>query len=146
MRLNWGTGIALAYTVFAVATMGFAVFAMDQKVELVSEDYYQRAMHHDDRMAAVANAEALGRAFRLDADDRQLTLTWTTARPDRGAGTVTLYRPSDAGADRSIPLDPDASGAQRIALAGLAPGRWLVQVQWRAGERQYYVERTLVRP
>jgi hypothetical protein len=40
MRLNWGTGVAAAYLLFAIATGGFAAFAMSRPVLLVSPDYY----------------------------------------------------------------------------------------------------------
>ena len=148
MKLHWGTGIALVYTLFAAATLGFAVFAMAQDVDLVSADYYDRALKHDDRMAAQVNAAALGSAFRVEVDleGRAITLAWTDARPRPGAGEVALYRPSDAGSDRVIPIHPDTAGRQRMSLADLPMGRWLVQVQWQADGREYYAERPIVLP
>lgn len=146
MRLNWGTGIAIFYGLFAAATVGFAVFAMDQKVDLVSDDYYQRALDHDRRMEAATNAAALGTAFQMGAGDggRALTLSWSAARPD--GGTVTLYRPSDASADRSFRISPDAAGHQRLSLAGLPAGHWVVQVQWQSGGREYFIEQPMSTP
>jgi hypothetical protein len=146
LRWHWGTGIALVYIAFAAATVGFAAYAMDQRVELVSDDYYARALGQDRHMAAIANAGALGGAFRIEVgvDGRSVTLTWTgDRRPDAG-GTATLYRPSDAAADRVIPLAPNQHGVQRIDLAGLAAGRWLAQIQWRSDGRDYYVEQAVV--
>jgi hypothetical protein len=145
LRWNWGTGIALVYSVFALATMGFVVFAMDQKVELVSTDYYQRGLQHDARMAAEANGAGLGDAFRIDTSDgdRAVVVTWSAATPRRGDGTVALYRPSDAAADASARVDPDPSGRQRIAIGEAPPGRWIVRVQWMSGGREYFVERSV---
>lgn len=142
MKLNWGTGIVLAYAVFAAATLGFAVFAMEQPVELVSADYYQRALDHDGRMAAEVNAARLGDRFRIDADPaaKSLTLTWSVAAPD--SGRLTLYRASGAAQDRVVPIAATA-GRQVIGLDGLEAGRWHVQVQWRHAELDYYVERTI---
>jgi hypothetical protein len=148
LRWNWGTGIALVYAAFAAATMGFVVFAMDQKVELVSEDYYQVGLAHDGRMAAAAGGASLGDAMRIEilAAERAATIVWTRARPGRGDGTVTFYRPSDASVDRVIPVDPDPNGRQWISLAGAPAGRWLVRVAWRAGDREYFVERAVTTP
>jgi nitrogen fixation protein FixH len=146
LKWHWGWGIAAVYTVFASATLGFAVFAMDQRVELVSGDYYQRALQHDQRMAAEANAAALEDGFRVDvvAAKPTLVLQWLTARPARGGGLLTLYRPSDDSKDRAIAVAPDSSGIQLVPLAGLTPGRWVAQVQWRANGRDYYVERNVI--
>jgi nitrogen fixation protein FixH len=56
---------------------------------------------------------------------------------------VTLYRPSDAHADRSVRLALDANGVQRIDIANATRGHWVVQLQWHAGERDYYRERAV---
>lgn len=144
-RWHWGTGIAAVYVSFAAATIAFAVFAMGQRVELVSADYYQRALDYDRRMAAVANAAAHRDAVRIDAspDGRTLTLIWVDHRPDTDAGAVTLYRASDATFDRMIAVAPDHRGRQTISLAGLPPGRWLVQVLWRASGCEFYIEQAV---
>lgn len=146
LRWHWGFGIAAVYLLFAAATVGFAVFAMEQRVELVSADYYQRALQYDQRMAAEANAAALDGAFRAEpaADGRMIRLIWSAAQPARGGGVVSLYRPSDSTLDRSWPVAPDDRGAQQLSLAGLPAGRWLLQVQWRAGGRDFYVEQAVV--
>jgi hypothetical protein len=39
MKWNWGTAIAATYVVFAAATIGFVVFAMQLPVLLVRPDY-----------------------------------------------------------------------------------------------------------
>lgn len=147
LRLHWGTGIAAVYTIFACGTIGFVTFAMRQHVDLVSDDYYARAIDHDERARAAARVAALGDAFRiLVADDgRSLRVTWPAAAisPDVN-GRLTCYRPSNATADRSTPVEPDATGQQRVAFDDLAPGRWRLQAEWQAGGRTYYAERDFV--
>ena len=39
-RFHWGWRIALIYTTFALATIGFMIFSFTQKVDLVSTQYY----------------------------------------------------------------------------------------------------------
>jgi nitrogen fixation protein FixH len=146
VKWHWGTGIGLVYAAFASATLGFAVFAMRQPVELVSGDYYQQALKHDDRLAAEANAKSLGDTFSAvdSSDGRIVTIDWTKSPPAAGAGAVLLYRPSDVRFDRAIPLQPDDQGRQRVSLHGLAAGRWVVKIQWRSGDRDYYFEHAVV--
>jgi nitrogen fixation protein FixH len=146
MRLNWGAGIAIVYTVFAVATTAFAVFAMAQHVDLVSPDYYGQALEHDRRMAAESNAAALGDGLRVTVGPagRLVTLVWSAATPEAGTGSATLYRAADERLDRSIALAPNREGEQRISLAGLAEGRWLLKLQWRSAGRNYYLEQIVI--
>ncbi len=147
-RLHWGTGIALAYTAFALATVGFVAFAMSRQVDLVSPEYYAQALGHDARMAATANADALGASFVVDVrpDARAVYIAWPAAIAEGVDGTATFYRPSSAALDRTVTLSPDAAGRQVISLDGLASGAWRLQLQWTSHGVAYYVERDLVTP
>jgi len=141
MRLHWGTAIAIVYVVFAVSTVGFAVFAAQYPVDLVREDYYAGALRHDERRAAVENASALGAPVVTAGEDgRSVTVTIPDGHVADAAGTVTLYRPADSTADRVLDLSPDADGRQVLRLDDLGSGRWIVQVSWTSGGRAYYQE------
>lgn len=144
-RWNWGHSIAAVYIVFAASTAGFVVFAMDQRVDLVSTDYYEQSIALDSRREAEANARALGAALSMteQADAHTITVHWPAAAVVDASGTVTLYRAADATADRRLPLHADANGAMTIALAGLAPGPWKLQLEWTSGGRMFYAERDL---
>lgn len=141
IRWNWGTGIALVYVAFATATTGFVAFAMSRPVDLVSADYYEQSLRLDARMAAERNANALNPAPAIDlSGPRTLTVVLPPAHAASATGTVTLYRPSDARADRVRPLALDTAGRQEIPLDAVAPGRWIVQLRWSAAGLSYYIE------
>ncbi|HEY0872074.1 MAG TPA: FixH family protein [Vicinamibacterales bacterium] len=141
MRLNWGTGIALVYGVFAASTVGFVAFAMHQPVDLVSEDYYGQSLRYDERRMALENAAALGpNLVTAAADGRIVTIAFPQDQARGTTGTARLYRPSDSSADRTVPLALDAGGRQQLSLEDLPPGRWIVQVTWSREGRTFYRE------
>jgi hypothetical protein len=142
MKLNWGVGIAVVYVLFALSTLGFVAFAMSQPVELVSADYYARSLHHDERLEAEARVRGLGTTFasRLAEDGRTAVVSLPPAQA--AEGTITVYRPSNAGLDRTVALAPDARGEQRIQLPG--SGRWVLKIQWTASNQRYYHEQVMV--
>jgi hypothetical protein len=146
ISLNWGTGIALVYTAFAVATVGFVTFAMSRAVDLVSADYYEQSLRQDDRIAALRRAADLGPALSLTSTADTAMLSMPTEQAGHAKGTVSLYRPANAAADRQEPLRLDASGRHTVTLSGLASGRWVLQAQWSAGGRDYYFEWPVVVP
>ena len=59
-------------------------------------------------------------------------------------GKLTLYRPSDATADFSLPLALDGNGDQQVSLEGIIAGHWILKVRWSAGSRDYYFERPVL--
>jgi hypothetical protein len=146
--MNWGLGVTIVYTVFALSTLGFVAFAMTQSPDLVAPDYYERSLAMDQRMAAEENVLALGAAFQCDPqpDGRSVVITLPDGQAASARGTVTMYRPSNSHEDRITPLVLDAQGIAHVPLAGLARGYWKLQVQWRASGRPYYYERPVTVP
>jgi len=131
LHWHWGTRIALVYVLFASGTITMVAIAMRQPVDLVSPDYYERSLAVDARAVALANTAALGGRFsvRERDDGRALEIRWP-AEMAGAAGAIGLYRPSRAADDRTIAIAPDATGRQTIALAGLQPGLWRVNIDW----------------
>jgi hypothetical protein len=145
MRISWGVGITAMYIVFALATSGFVAFAMSRPVSLVSPDYYAESLREDLHLAAIRNARGLGKAVAVTyngVDRIQLVVPASHARAAQGS--VTLYRPSDAAADRTLPLTPSATGDQNVDVRGLARGLWIVQLRWSLDAKEYYVEQPVV--
>ena len=147
ITFNWGTGIAGVYSVFALATTGFVTFAMSQRVDLVSSDYYAQSLRQDQRMAAEQNARSLQPPPSVVLTGSGQAMLWLPLdQAGRAAGTITWYRPADPRADRTTALALDRAGRQQLPLSGLMPGRWIVQVRWAAGGRDYYYEQAVLLP
>ena len=146
IAIHWGVAVAVFYTAFALSTVGFVAFAMTRDVELVSDDYYERALAHDRHMQAVANGDALGPGVITTDSQRNVRLRVPVEVVATMHGTVTFYRASDAHADRTVAITPAGGGSVVLPTTGLASGRWRLQVQWTSGGRDYYVERELLLP
>ena len=147
LSLNWGVGITLAYLAFAGGTLGFVAYAMTQPVDLVSADYYSRSLKQDDRMAAAARVAALGRDVGADftPDHQALDLRVPPEVATMATGTITWYRPSDSRDDRAEPFRP-VDGHQRIPLAGLPRGHWVLQAEWQSAGQSFYFEQPVTVP
>lgn len=138
---HWGTKVALVYGLFATGTLTMVAIAMNQRVDLVSPDYYAQALATDTRMAAREHAQQLD-GFSITEDTARVVVQWPHV-PDAG-GAVTLYRPSDAAADRVTPVSPGTDGRQVVSLEGLTPGAWRLQISWHHDGQPFYVERLLM--
>lgn len=139
---HWGTKIALVYILFVCGTITMVAIAVTQRTDLVAPDYYQRALRQDDRMAAEQNAAALGASLVVDSSAPDRLIVHWPHTPE--AGTITLYRASNAAADRNVPVatSPTDGGAeQTVALSDMERGTWKAQITWTAAGRPYYVER-----
>lgn len=148
LRIHLGIAVVAFYIVFALGTLGFVVFAMSQDVELVSSDYYARSLRHDHHMQAVANADAIGAALRIEVhrEAKQVRVRFPQAMAARLDGTATLYRPASARHDRVVPIAITPEGVMTLPTAGMAEGHWRLQLQWTVEGRDFYAERDLRLP
>ena len=141
LRVNWAVGIVASYVVFAAGTTGFVLYAMNRPVDLVSTDYYARSLQQDRQMAAERNTRALdGAASVRQTGDRELLVSLPASQVGDASGTITLYRASDAAADRVVSLKTDAAGRQPVSLAGLRAGVWSARVRWTSLGHEFYLE------
>jgi hypothetical protein len=143
--VNWPVGIVVSYCLFAGGTTAVVVYALNRPVDLVSPDYYAQSLQENRQMDAERNAAALqGAASIVQSGDRTVVVSLPPGQAAAARGLVTLYRPSDASADRVLALTTDQDGQQRISLDGLLPGAWSVRVRWAAQGREFYLEQRVV--
>ena len=49
-KFNWGTGILITIIVFMIVPIGTVVFLMNQDVDLVATDYYNKGIQHQEQI------------------------------------------------------------------------------------------------
>lgn len=143
---SWAWGITGTYVAFAGMTLTMVFVAFSQNTDLVSEDYYQREIDHQQHMDRVARTQSLpnGVVWSFGHEEGALILHFPPGHFDDGpTGSVQLYRPDNASLDQTHDIGLDDSGHQRIALAGLVSGRWHILIEWQADGKHYFSERQL---
>lgn len=139
MRISWGTKIALLYSGFVVMILALVITTFTRKVELVTEDYYQQEVGFQKHLDAARAANALHDPLRITANEQTLTIQF----PERFAsqtlnGKVLFYAPTLAAADRNFPLTDISGGQWTVSREKLASVPYEVQVNWTAGETEYF--------
>jgi nitrogen fixation protein FixH len=138
-----------AFALFIAGTAGLIVLAALNSPDLVTPDYYEQELRHQQTMDSRARAAALvgESAVSYDAQTRRLSLALPPHHARlRPTGTIQLYRPAAAEDDRRIELALDPDGRQELDARALAPGPWRVRVQWTHAGQHYSLERRLVIP
>ena len=144
----WPIAIVSYFVVFAAFIACFIVWALRQREDLVSVNYYEDEVLYQRQIERLRNTAALPSstsvAFDADAGQILIRLPESPARPV--SGRIHLYRPSDASLDRDFPLPKDAGGLQRLDARGLRSGLWKVRVEWSASGKDFYSEQQLIVP
>lgn len=146
MKINWGTGIVLAFIGFISFIMYFIItMNVNNKYDhdLVSEDYYADELKYQDDIDKLKNgknleenisikrtAEGLKIQFPADANFKDIT------------GNVFLYRPSDKQLDFETSISLSNSNLL-IPDKRLVDGRWNIKVNWQYKGKSYLFKESI---
>lgn len=137
---------------FAAAILGFAgfiVFCQFNRSELVASDYYEQEIRYQAELDRLSRAQPLGDRVSATflASTRRLSVVLPQEHAVAGVtGIIQLYRPSEAGLDRSFDLRLQSDGTQEIDAGQLRPGFWRVRIRWTYQGQEYVTERKLEVP
>jgi nitrogen fixation protein FixH len=138
----------IAFFVILIALIGGMVtWSMRQDMDLVGADYYDQEMRFQQRIDSTKRAQAFGGQVGIAYAAGQIRVSLPAAQAaQHPAGTIRLYRPSDAKLDREVKLAVNADGTQQVATAGLLPGLWKARVAWTVGGEEFFRDETLIIP
>lgn len=145
IKFNWGTGIVITTILFMALTIGSTLFFMNQKVELVHDNYYERELNFQHQVDKLQRTAEMGADVNIEADKNSLTLVFPSKfLNDKISGQVLLYRASSSIKDAVMAVAPDTSGTQVIGTSGLNKGLWKVEVAWSSGNNEFYTEKKVM--
>ncbi|HEY6143371.1 MAG TPA: FixH family protein [Flavobacterium sp.] len=146
MKINWGTGIVIAFVLFISFILSF-VFKVqsDSKYdnELVYEEYYKHDAKFGDEMKRIQNAQDLAQKPVIKNDSQGITIVFPDAFvPKDIKGTVSFYRSSNKKFDFNVPISLSASSLN-IPKKRLLGGRWEINMEWQYAGKQYLTKETV---
>ncbi|MBX3748131.1 MAG: FixH family protein [Verrucomicrobiae bacterium] len=145
----WPYGIVAVLVLFFGGTVGLVVLSVKHRSELVTADYYERDLVYQERMDRLRRTEPWADRITVAyaRETREVEVRVPRPHVEAGvAGTLEFYRPSEAGRDHGVVLEPDSDGVQRLDGGRLMAGKWRVRMEWSAGGEGYFADRILVVP
>lgn len=144
MKLNWGLGIALFYSTFALAMIGMVIKSTQYDHSLVREDYYQADLAYQQQYDKMVNEQTKLLGIEHQAGETSITIQAKADVTEAVKGSILFFRPNDIRLDFSLPIKLDADGQQHIPTEDLVPGRWKLKMDYQVGEKAYYSETEIV--
>lgn len=139
--MNWGVRIAVGFSLFCLITIGVTVYLMNQKVDIVTENYYEKELKYQDQIDKITRTRALKESVDITNTGKELIVKFPNM-PDKNQSKdfISLYRPSDNSKDVRIPVSSDTSRTQIISTDKLVKGYWKIQINWTSAGSEYYYE------
>ena len=133
MKINWGTGIVIAFGLFIVFILSFVYRVQsNQKYdnELVTDEYYKKEALVQGDIEKQENANALTNKVTIEKTAEGMKIQFPADFDySKINGKVSLYRPSSQKLDFEIPISL-SSPHLLIPKSNLASGLWDISIDW----------------
>jgi hypothetical protein len=146
MKLNWGTGIVLAFIAFISFIMYFIInINVDEKFDhdLVTEDYYKQELQYQNDIDKLDNAKNLNENISYERTAEGLLISFPSDLVSKNiTGHVFLYRPSN----KQLDFETSISLSKPYLLIPdkrLVDGRWNITIDWQYNGQSYLYKETI---
>jgi len=145
-RSPWPIAIIGFFVVAIIFILSFIAWAMRQREDLVSSDYYEREIRYQHQLDAMNRSQTVASQMVVTFDSTQtaIIITLPTAQSHGATGRIHLYRPSDARLDRELPLALNTDGVQRLDAKELRDGLWKVRLTWQVNGKEYFLDQPVI--
>jgi hypothetical protein len=146
MKINWGTGIVIAFALF-ISFILYFVFSVqsDSKYdnELVYEEYYKQDAKFGEEMVRIQNAQDLIQKPLISNTSKGISIVFPENYVTKNIkGKVSFYRPSNKKFDFSIPILLSGS-TLNVPKEKVLGGRWDINMEWQYNGKQYLTKETI---
>ena len=147
INISWGTKIAILYISFVVLILFMVTLSMSQKIELVSEDYYNQELAFQEIIDAQKNANALPEKIQHEIIEGAFLIKFPHVfMKKKIMGNIEFYRPSDKSKDFSEDILLNEQLEQKTELNHFDKGMYKMKISWIADSTNYYTEQIIVIP
>jgi hypothetical protein len=147
LNISWGTKIALLYISFVVLILFMVMLSMSQKIDLVTEDYYNKELTFQNTINETNNANALPEQIQHEIVDNNFHVKFPEVFKGKEVkGTITFYKPSDKSKDFSEDIVLNENLVQKTDLKFFSRGMYKMKVSWSADNVNYFTEQIIVMP
>lgn len=146
MKINWGTGIVIAFVLFISFILYFVLEVQSNSKydnELVVEEYYKHDAKFGDEMVRVQNAQDLVEKPIIRNLSEGVSIRFPEEYNAKDIkGIVSFYRPSGKKFDFSVPISLTESSLN-IPKKRLLGGRWDINMEWQYEGKKYLTKETV---
>jgi hypothetical protein len=144
-RFHWGKGVLCVIVLFVLGVAAMVFTAFTNRVDLVSDDYYQRGVQYEEHLTVLRRSEAMADSVVIEACPGGIEIRFSRGVTRRlSEGRIVLYRPSNRRLDRILSVALDSAGHQRVPMLPRDAGMWRVQLSWVAESLDFTKEAAVV--
>lgn len=141
MKINWGTGIFISFVLFALFILSFVFRSFQHEVNLVSTDYYEQEIAHEEKITKKKNENNLLEKIQVNNTETYVELVFPIEYASKiDAASVYFFRPSDFNKDKTFAINLNEEGFQTFDKKLFDSGKYKIKVEWKMDNMAFYKE------
>ena len=112
---------------------------MQQPVDLVADNYYEKTLHYDQQIQKMNNAGLPENKIKLVHENQQLSILFPEEK--KVTGEVKFFKPDNARLDFAVNINKNKVVYD---TSKLQKGKWKLQISWLINNIAVYNEKTLI--
>lgn len=142
MKFNWGTGIIIFFSFFAISMVSLVVATARHPPQMVQKDYYALDLNYQERLEKKQNTATLATMPQVSFDAAaQVVRVKFPEGMTAQSGTAKCYRSATTHDDVSVKIENATS--VDVPAETFAAGRWHIELDWVAADgKKYFWETT----
>ena len=139
-KFTHGGNLIMAGFVLAIIAMSLLVYnVMQNKIEMVSDNYYEKEVSFQNQIDAEKNASAYKDSFSIASNGDQIILKLPAELSQKlDSGKVHFYAQASQSDDKYFALTRNSNGVYVINAAGWRKTAYKPRLSFSAGGNQYY--------
>ena len=134
MKINWGTGIVIAFILF-IGFIMYMVYSMmsgnQYDHDLVTEEYYKKGTYYQDEIDAEKNTQLLSENIEVKTSSKGVEIIFPkNLNFENIEGTISFYRPSNKKLDFNLPIEL-TNHSLLLPDNKVVEGRWGITIAWK---------------
>lgn len=142
MKLNWGHYILIAFVLFVGLILYMVMRSYQQNHDLVTENYYEKEIEFQDVINKKNKAAELEKNVTWKSNSGGVLVSFPLL-DNEIKGEIVLFRPSDKLNDATFKIELDSLNQQHLTSEKVISGKYLIQIDWTAGNDNYFTEGTV---
>lgn len=143
-KLNWGHGLLIAIIVMILAVLTLVFKTVNQKIELVTEDYYPKELKYEEEIQKKKLTENLKDQVLIEVSDSvSIHFPADFEKPELIKGEIWFYKASNMVDDLKDSIRLADTYQVAYPVSKLATGKYDVIIDWSYNESKYYYKTSI---
>lgn len=146
--MNWGYKILLTVIMFILVMVFFVYVSMQQKNELIENNYYEKELAYQSKIDASARLADImkGNTIATKTQDTLHIIIPMELMDQFSDGKLEFINSQQSSLDRSLVLSPNEQGIFNYPVQDFKQGNYQMRIQWKSKGQNYYREENVTLP